>query len=58
VQDVTSDMAIVSPQVKRHHQSRQIRRRAGSNADADRNAFYDAYGPAWVSTIYAAINEL
>ena len=21
------------------------------------NAFYDAYGPRWVSTIYAAINE-
>ncbi len=27
------------------------------NADAIENAFYDAYGPRWVSTIYAAINE-
>jgi HAE1 family hydrophobic/amphiphilic exporter-1 len=27
------------------------------NADAIENAFYDAYGPRWVSTIYASINE-
>ena len=27
------------------------------NASQIENAFYDAYGPRWVSTIYAAVNE-
>ena len=27
------------------------------NASTIENAFYDAYGPRWVSTIYASVNE-
>ncbi|MGP0076117.1 MAG: efflux RND transporter permease subunit [Bryobacteraceae bacterium] len=56
VEDVTSDLAIQSPQVN----VTIDRDKAASlqvNADAIENAFYDAYGPRWVSTIYAAINE-
>jgi HAE1 family hydrophobic/amphiphilic exporter-1 len=56
VRDVTSDLAITSPQVEV-----QIDRdRAGAvnvSANAVESAFYDAYGPHWVSTIYAAVNE-
>src|SRR5262249_37619841 len=29
----------------------------GVTANAIENAFYDAYGPRWVSTIYAPVNE-
>src|SRR5439155_18730855 len=29
----------------------------GLTANAIENAFYDAYGPRWVSTIYAPVNE-
>jgi hydrophobic/amphiphilic exporter-1 (mainly G- bacteria), HAE1 family len=56
VEDVTSDLAITAPQVN----VTIDRDKAASlqvNADAIENAFYDAYGPRWVSTIYAAINE-
>ncbi len=56
VEDVTSDLAILAPQVN----VTIDRDKAASlqvNADAIENAFYDAYGPRWVSTIYAAINE-
>jgi hydrophobic/amphiphilic exporter-1 (mainly G- bacteria), HAE1 family len=56
VEDVTSDLAILAPQVNVNID----RDKAASlqvNADAIENAFYDAYGPRWVSTIYAAINE-
>ncbi|HYA16924.1 MAG TPA: efflux RND transporter permease subunit [Bryobacteraceae bacterium] len=56
VQDVTSDLAITSPQV-----SVDIDRDKAAalqvNANSIEDAFYDAYGPRWVSTIYAAINE-
>ncbi|MBZ5605288.1 MAG: efflux RND transporter permease subunit [Acidobacteriia bacterium] len=56
VRDVTSDLAITSPQVEV-----QIDRdKAGQlqvSANAIESAFYDAYGPHWVSTIYAAVNE-
>ena len=56
VRDVTSDLAITSPQVEV-----QINRdRAAAvqiSANTLESAFYDAYGPHWVSTIYAAINE-
>jgi len=56
VQDVTTDLAIQAPQV-----SVDIDRDKAAalqvNADAIENAFYDAFGPRWVSTIYAAINE-
>src|SRR5260370_371476 len=56
VQDVTSDLQIQSPQI----QVDIDRDKAASlqvNAMQIENAFYDAYGPRWVSTIYAAINE-
>ncbi len=56
VRDVTSDLAITSPQVEV-----EINRdKAGVlqiSANTIESAFYDAYGPHWVSTIYAAINE-
>ncbi len=56
VRDVTSDLAITSPEV-----DVQIDRdRAAAvqvSASTLESAFYDAYGPHWVSTIYAAINE-
>src|SRR5258707_10992736 len=56
VRDVTSDLAITSPEVEV-----QIDRdKAGQmqvSASSIESAFYDAYGPHWVSTIYAAINE-
>ncbi len=54
--DVTSDLQISSPQV-----NVQIDRdRAAAvhvSAQQIENALYDAYGPRWVSTIYAAVNE-
>ncbi|MBV9771538.1 MAG: efflux RND transporter permease subunit, partial [Bryobacterales bacterium] len=56
VEDVTTDLAILAPQVN----VTIDRDKAASlqvNADAIENAFYDAYGPRWVSTIYAAVNE-
>jgi hydrophobic/amphiphilic exporter-1 (mainly G- bacteria), HAE1 family len=56
VQDVTSDLAIVSPQLNVTI-NRDKAAALQVNADAIENAFYDAYGPRWVSTIYAAINE-
>jgi len=56
VEDVTSDLAILSPQVNVTI-NRDKAAALQVNADAIENAFYDAYGPRWVSTIYAAINE-
>ena len=56
VQDVTSDLAILAPQVNVTI-NRDKAAALQVNADAIENAFYDAYGPRWVSTIYAAINE-
>ena len=56
VRDVTSDLAITSPQVEVNID----RDKAASlqvSANSIESAFYDAYGPHWVSTIYAAINE-
>jgi hydrophobic/amphiphilic exporter-1 (mainly G- bacteria), HAE1 family len=56
VRDVTSDLAITSPQVE----VKIDRDKAGQlqvSANAIESAFYDAYGPHWVSTIYAAVNE-
>jgi HAE1 family hydrophobic/amphiphilic exporter-1 len=56
VQDVTSDLQISSPQINVNID----RDKAASlqvNAQQIENAFYDAYGPRWVSTIYAAVNE-
>src|SRR5689334_9917999 len=56
VQDVTSDIAIQSPQVNVTI-DRDKAAALQVNANQIENAFYDAYGPRWVSTIYAAINE-
>jgi len=56
VEDVTSDLAILAPQVNVTI-DRDKAAALQVNADAIENAFYDAYGPRWVSTIYAAINE-
>ena len=56
VQDVTSDVAIQSPQVTVTI-DRDKAAALQVNADQIENALYDAYGPRWVSTIYAAINQ-
>src|SRR5207253_588176 len=56
IQDVTSDLQIQSPQV-----NVEIDRDKAAahqvNAQQIENSFYDAFGPRWVSTIYAAVNE-
>ncbi len=52
VEDVTSDLAIPAPQVNVTI-DRDKAAALQVNADAIENAFYDAYGPRWVSTIYA-----
>ena len=54
--DLSSDLAISSPQIN----VTIDRDRAASvnvNANSIENAFYDAYGPRWVSTIFAATNQ-
>ncbi len=56
VQDLSSDLAISAPQVNVSI-DRDKAASLGVNASAIENAFYDAYGPRWVSTIYAAANE-
>ena len=56
LQDVTSDLAIQAPQVNVTI-DRDKAAALQVNANSIENAFYDAYGPRWVSTIYAAINE-
>ena len=56
VDDVTSDVAVSTPQVN----VTIDRDKAGAmqvNANQIENALYDAYGPRWVSTIYASVNE-
>ncbi len=56
VEDVTSDLAIATPQV--HVKINRDKAAAVQvNASQIENSLYDAYGPRWVSTIYAAINE-
>ena len=56
IQDLTTDLAITSPQVKVDI-DRDKAAALNVNASTVENAFYDAFGPKWVSTIYAAINE-
>jgi hydrophobic/amphiphilic exporter-1 (mainly G- bacteria), HAE1 family len=56
VQDVTSNLAIQSPQVKVDI-DRDKAAALQVNASQIENALYDAYGPRWVSTIYAPVNE-
>ena len=56
VQDVTSNLQIQTPQV---HVTIDRDKAAAMQVNAQQieNALYDAYGPRWVSTIYAAVNE-
>ena len=56
VADVTTNVAINSPQINIDID----RDRAAAlqvNANQIENAFYDAYGPRWVSTIYGSSNQ-
>jgi HAE1 family hydrophobic/amphiphilic exporter-1 len=56
VVDVTTNVAITSPQINIEID----RDRAAAlqvNANQIENAFYDAYGPRWVSTIYGSSNQ-
>jgi HAE1 family hydrophobic/amphiphilic exporter-1 len=54
--DLTSDLEITSPQVDVQI-DRDKAAALGVTANEIENAFYDAYGPRWVSTIYAPVNE-
>jgi HAE1 family hydrophobic/amphiphilic exporter-1 len=56
IEDLTSDLEISSPQVNVQI-DRDKAAALGVTANAIENAFYDAYGPRWVSTIYAPVNE-
>jgi HAE1 family hydrophobic/amphiphilic exporter-1 len=54
--DLTSDLEVTSPQVNVDI-DRDKAATLGVTANAIESAFYDAYGPRWVSTIYAPVNE-
>jgi HAE1 family hydrophobic/amphiphilic exporter-1 len=54
--DLTSDLEVTSPQVDVSI-DRDKAAALGVTANAIESAFYDAYGPRWVSTIYAPVNE-
>jgi HAE1 family hydrophobic/amphiphilic exporter-1 len=54
--DLTTDLAVTSPQINVSI-NRDQAAAMGVTANAIEGAFYDAYGPRWVSTIYAAVNE-
>jgi hydrophobic/amphiphilic exporter-1 (mainly G- bacteria), HAE1 family len=56
LEDLTSDLEISSPQVNVDI-DRDKAAALGVTASQIENAFYDAYGPRWVSTIYAPVNE-
>jgi HAE1 family hydrophobic/amphiphilic exporter-1 len=56
IEDLTSDLEITSPQVNVDI-DRDKAAALGVTANQIENAFYDAYGPRWVSTIYAPVNE-
>jgi len=56
VQDVTSDLQVTSPQVGVEI-DRDKAAALGVTANQIESAFYDAYGPRWVSTIYGSVNE-
>jgi HAE1 family hydrophobic/amphiphilic exporter-1 len=56
IQDLTSDLEVTSPQVNVEI-DRDKAAAVGVNASQIENAFYDAYGSRWVSTIYAPVNE-
>jgi HAE1 family hydrophobic/amphiphilic exporter-1 len=56
LEDLTSDLEVTSPQVDVEI-DRDKAAALGVTASQIENAFYDAYGPRWVSTIYAPVNE-
>jgi HAE1 family hydrophobic/amphiphilic exporter-1 len=56
LQDVTSDLMVTSPQI-RVDIDRDKAAALGVTAAQIEGAFYDAYGPRWVSTIYGSVNE-
>ena len=56
LEDLTSDLEVTSPQVNVEI-DRDKAAALGVTASQIENAFYDAYGPRWVSTIYAPVNE-
>jgi HAE1 family hydrophobic/amphiphilic exporter-1 len=56
IEDLTTDLEITSPQVNVDI-DRDKAAALGVTASQIENAFYDAYGPRWVSTIYAPVNE-
>jgi HAE1 family hydrophobic/amphiphilic exporter-1 len=56
IEDLTSDLEVSSPQVDVQI-DRDKAAALGVTASQIENAFYDAYGPRWVSTIYAPVNE-
>ena len=56
VLDVTSDLQVQSPQINVDI-NRDKAAALQVNAQQIENSFYDAFGPRWVSTIYAAVNE-
>src|SRR4029077_6005934 len=53
---LTTDLAVTSPQINVSI-NRDQAAAMGVTANAIEGAFYDAYGPRWVSTIYAPVNE-
>src|SRR5262245_9906844 len=56
IQDLTTDLLVTSPQINVEI-DRDKAAALGVTASQIENAFYDAYGPRWVSTIYAPVNE-
>src|SRR3954466_8325592 len=56
IEDLTSDLEISSPQVNVEI-DRDKAAALGVTANQIESAFPDAYGPRWVSTIYAPVNE-
>ncbi len=56
VEDVTSDVAVTTPQVNVDI-DRDKAAALNVNANLIEDALYDAYGPRWVSTIYGSVNE-
>ncbi len=56
IEDLTSDLEVTSPQVDVDI-DRDKAAALGLTANQIENSFYDAYGPRWVSTIYAPVNE-
>ncbi len=53
---MTTDLQVTSPQINVEI-DRDKAAALGVTASQIENAFYDAYGPRWVSTIYAPVNE-